>query len=223
MLNFCGDIEINPGPKCSSLTFCHWNLNGVAEVSLLQGYITECNFDICLSETFPNSSLDSEDDRLKIEGYNLRRSDHPSGSKKGGVCVYYKEHIPLVRRDDLCTLNNCLVTEICLENEKCFLTCLYWSPNQTQHEFENFCTNLNSFIDHINNELGICSIVTGDLNARCSKWCNEYITNSVGREIDTLTSSAGCKQIINKPTHIANDSSSCIDLIFCNNLNLLSK
>ena len=36
----------------------------------------------CLSETFPNSSLDSEDDRLKIEGYNLIRSDHPSGSKK---------------------------------------------------------------------------------------------------------------------------------------------
>ena len=71
MLYCCGDIEINPSPKRSSLTLCHWNLNGVAahefiEVSLLQGYITECNFDIiCLSETY-NSSLDSEDDRLKI-------------------------------------------------------------------------------------------------------------------------------------------------------------
>ena len=87
LLYFCGDTEINPGPKRSSLTFCHWNLNGVAahefiKVSLLQGYITERNFDICLSETFLNSSLDSEDDRLKIEGYNLIRSDHPSGSKK---------------------------------------------------------------------------------------------------------------------------------------------
>ena len=40
-------------------------------------------------------------------------------------------------------------------------------------------------MDHINNELGICSVFTGDLNAR-----NEDITNSVGREIDTLTSSA---------------------------------
>ena len=30
LLYFCGDIEINPGPKRSSLTFCHWNLNGVA-------------------------------------------------------------------------------------------------------------------------------------------------------------------------------------------------
>ena len=198
MLYFCGDIEINQGLKQSSLTFCHWNLNGVAahefiKVSLLQGYITERNFDICLSETFLNSSLDSEDDRLKIEGYNLRRSDHPSGSKKGGVCVYYKEHIPLVRRDDLCTLSNCLVTEIRLENEKCFLACLYRSLSQTQHEFESFCTNLDTLMDHINNELPICSVITGDLNARCSKWCNKDITNSVDREIDTLTSSAGYK------------------------------
>ena len=77
LLYCCGDIEINSGPKWSSLTFCHWNLNSVAahefiKVSLLQGYITECNFDICFSEIFLNSSLDSEDDRLKIEGYNLR-------------------------------------------------------------------------------------------------------------------------------------------------------
>ena len=181
------------------MTFCHWNLNGVAahefiKVSLLQGYITEIterNFDIiCLSETFLNSSLNSEGNRLKVEGYNLIRSDHPSGSKKGGACVYYKEHIPLVRRDDLCTLSNCLVTKLCLENQKCFLTCLYQSPSQTQHEFENFCTNLDTLMDHINNELPICSAITGDLNARCSKWRNKDVTNSVGREIDTLTSLA---------------------------------
>ena len=122
------------------------------------------NFDIiCLSETFLNSSLDSEDDRLKIEGYNLIRSDHPSVSNKGGVCFYYKEHIPLVRRDDLCTLSNCLVSEIRLENEKCFPTCIYGSPSQTQHEFDNFFTNLNTLMDHINNELSICSVITGNL------------------------------------------------------------
>ena len=172
---------------------CHWNFNGVAaqefiKVSLLQGYITERNFDIiCLSETLLNSSLDSEDDTLKIAGYKLIRSDHPNGSKKGGVCVYYKEHIPLVRRDDLCTLNNCLVTKTRLENEKCFLTCLYQSPSQTQHEFENFCRNLDTLMDHINNELPVCPVITEDLHARCSKWCNKNITNLVGRETDTLT------------------------------------
>ena len=80
----------------------------------------------CLSETFLNSSLDRDDDRLKIEGYNLIGLDDPSGLKKGGVCIYYKEHIPLIRRDDLCSLRNCLVAEIRLENEKCF----YRSPRK---------------------------------------------------------------------------------------------
>ena len=52
-------------------------------MTLLQGYITESNFDIiCLSKIFPNSSLNSQDDRLKIEGYFLIKSEHPSGSKK---------------------------------------------------------------------------------------------------------------------------------------------
>ena len=38
--------------------------------------------------------------------------------KKDGVCIYRKEHILLIRRDDLCTLDNCLVTEIRSQNEK---------------------------------------------------------------------------------------------------------
>ena len=151
MLYCCGDIEINPGTKNWSLTFCHWNLNGIAAygfISLLQGYTTERNFDImCLSETFLNSSFEIEDDRLKIECYDLIRSDHSRSCKKGGVCVYYKEHIPLVRWDGLCTLSNCLVSEIHLENEKCSLTCLYRLPSQTLHKFEIFWRDLNTLMD----------------------------------------------------------------------------
>ena len=40
------------------------------------------------------------------------------------------------------------------------------------------------------------------------------ITNANGRALDTLASSAGYKQIINKPTHTVNNSFYCIDLIF---------
>ena len=66
----CGDIEKNPGPKYSSLTFYHWNLNGLTahdsiKISLLQAYITQHNYDaIYLSETFLNSSIDSSDTRI---------------------------------------------------------------------------------------------------------------------------------------------------------------
>ena len=126
LLMQCDDIEVNLGPKYSSLTFCHWNLNGLTahdniKILLLQAYVTQYNYDIiCLSEIFLNSSIQNDEDRIKIDGYNLIRSGHRSDYKKGGVCIYYKGHISLIKRDYICTLDNCLVTEIRSQNEKCF-------------------------------------------------------------------------------------------------------
>ena len=46
------DVELNPGPKISSsLTFFHWNLNGIAahdfaKISLIQPYTLSYNTDI---------------------------------------------------------------------------------------------------------------------------------------------------------------------------------
>ena len=76
-LSRCGDIEKKTGPKYLSLTFCHWNLNGLTahdsiKISLLQAYVTQHNYDIIsLSETFLNSSIDSSDTRILIDRYNL--------------------------------------------------------------------------------------------------------------------------------------------------------
>ena len=224
----CGDIETNPGPKYSSLHFCLWDLNGIRahhsiKISLLQAYITQRNYDIIfLSETFLNSSIQSDDNKIKIDGYNLIRSDHPSDSKRGGVCIYYKEHISLIKRDDLCTLDNCLVTEIRSQNEKCFFSCIYRSPSQNRDEFENFCLKLDLLLNKINDEFPLCSVIADDFNTRCSRWWKNDITNLTGEEIDTPTSSAGYAQIIDKPTHILNNSMSCIDLIFCTNKNIIS-
>ena len=69
-------------------------------------------------------------------------------------------------------------------------------------------------LNNINDELPLCLIVTGDFNARCSRWWKNYITNLQGQELDLLTLSAGYNQIIDKPTHVINASMPCIDLIF---------
>ena len=228
LLLLSGDIEENPGPKFSNLSFCHWNLNGLTahdckKVSLLQAYITQNNYDIiCLSETFLNSSIQKDDKKIKIDGYNLIRLDDSSDSKKHGVCIYYKEHLPLIRRDDINTLENCLVTEIHSQNEKCFLTCVYRPPSQNRDEFENFCTNFDTILNNINDEMPLCSIVTGDFNAHNSRWWKNDITNFQGQELDSLTSSAGYTQMIDKPTYVIKNYKSCIDLIFCTNQNVLS-
>ena len=204
------------------------NLNGLTahdgiKISLLQAYIIQNNYDIiCLSETFLNSSIETNDDRISIDGYNLIRADHPSNSKRGGVCIYFKEHIPLIKRGDICTLDNCLVTEIRSQGEKHFLTCVYRSPSQNHDEFEDFCTKFDLLMSSINDELPLCSVITGDFNARCSRWWKNDINIPVGQETESLTSSAGYKQIIDKPTHVINNSMSCIDLIFCTSQNVIS-
>ena len=55
------------------------------------------------------------------------------------------------------------------------------------------------------------------------KLVDDNIPNSTGWEIASLTSSAGYTQIIDKPTHVINNSKSCIDLLFCTSQNLISK
>ena len=48
-----------------------------------------------------------------------------------------------------------------------------------------------------------------------------YTSDNIGKELDTITSTAGYGQIIDKPTHFTNNSSSCIDLIFTSNPSIL--
>ena len=41
--------------------------------------------------------------------------------------------------------------------------------------------------------------------------------NTAGLELDSITTTAGYSQMINKPWHFFNESSSCIDIIFSSN------
>ena len=120
---------------------------------------------------------------IRTAGYNLIRSDRPSDSKKGGVCIYCNECISVIKWDDICALDNWLVTEVHSQNEKCFLTSLYHSPSQSQNEFANCCINFDILLGQINDELPICSIVTGDFNAWCSRWWRNCIIMAISKKL----------------------------------------
>ena len=122
-----GDININPGPKTKNqILFRHWNLNGLAAhnftiVYLLQVLSVTHDYDIiCLSETFLDSSISNDAVRINIKGYNLLRADNPISKKRGGVCMYYKEHLSIIKRDYFCTLKECLDSEITVDKKKVF-------------------------------------------------------------------------------------------------------
>ena len=81
------------------MSVCHWNLNSITEnnfskLTRLKAYVSTNKYDfICLSETFLDSS--TPDNLVDIQGYNLVRADHPDNTKRGGVCIYYNESLPV--------------------------------------------------------------------------------------------------------------------------------
>ena len=55
--------------------------------------------------------------------------------------------------------------------------------------------------------------VTGDFNARSSKWWSLDKENAERWETNSLTSACGYSQINNQPVHITKESLSCLNLI----------
>ena len=55
-------------------------------------------------------------------------------------------------------------------------------------------------MSNINDLSPACSIITGDFNARSTKWWKLDKGNIEGRQINTITRAAGYSQLINQPT-----------------------
>ena len=55
-------------------------------------------------------------------------------------------------------------------------------------------------------------LMIGDFNAKSCNWSINDTTTPEGAQLDSITSLYGMKQLISEPTHILQQSSSCIDL-----------
>ena len=135
---------------------------------MIEAFISTHNFDIlCLSEIFLDSTIDLNDENINIDGNSILRADHPSNNIHGGFCIYFKQSLPLIRRDDVSTMQEAIVTEISVKNETCFFTWTYRSQSQTRDEFKNFSSEQNLLLTNINNNQPACSILIGDFDAKC--------------------------------------------------------
>ena len=139
-----------------------------AKLSLLTAYNLVHSFDIiCPSETYLNSETPSNDARLKLPGYNLFRSDHPSNNKRGGVRVYYKSTLPL-RILNISNLDECINFEVSIASKICRFIHLYRSPSQKQYEFQEFKSNLEINLDALSTNNPFLTFMIGDFNAKSS-------------------------------------------------------
>ena len=65
----------------------------------------------CLSETYLDFNASLDNGNLEMFGYALVCSDHPSNTKRGGVCLCYKNNLPQ-RVINMSYLNDFLILEL---------------------------------------------------------------------------------------------------------------
>ena len=142
-------------------------------------------------------------------------------SAGGGVCVFYKETLP-IKFVNVSNLPECLVLEVTFEKKKCFIVSLYRSPSQSSDEFDLFMKEFETIIENISvpGNPNLVFIV-GDFNAKLSTWKTDDHDTPEGVDIAAVTSSYGLTQLIKEPTHILLNSSTCIDLLFTNQPNMV--
>ena len=73
---------------------------------------------------------------LNVDDYNIVRSDHPSDSKRSGVCCYFKEILP-IRILKITPMTEYLVLEI-LYNKLVIVSVIYRSLSQSSQELAQF-------------------------------------------------------------------------------------
>ena len=177
---------------------------------------------ICLLETFLGPFIPTNDERLSMKGYKLIRANNPSDSKKGGVGIYYKEFLT-VRPVEVKNLNACVIFEVSIKKKRGYVVSLCRSSSQTQDDFDIFLMSFEQLIGDVIAKNTLFVLITGDSNVRSTKWWKNDLSTSEGTQVDLLTTSDGLSQIISDPTHILPNSSSCIDLIFTNQSNLVTE
>ena len=106
------------------------------------------------------------------------------------------------------------------DNNEKIVSVIYHSPSQKNSEFDLFLSNLEYLLRDISKCKPIVSVIASDFNARSSSWWSEDINTSEVTKLYSLTSAKGFLQIINEPTHIQTNSSSCIDSVFTDQTNL---
>ena len=150
LLTSSGTIETNPGPPFNNINFGVWNLDSLVardgvKKSFIEGLDSSYNFDLFgICESYLTNNVD--DSELKICGFSeapFRADCTYAARPRGGVCLYYKEHIPIIERKDLEIIDETIVAEIKLKNKKVFYILSYRPPSKSSVvEINDYCSNL---------------------------------------------------------------------------------
>ena len=150
---FCSNTEIQKPildlkkKKIENLSCCNQNVNSLIAHSLSKISQLEAVYKhdfICVSETFFDTSLQEGDKNIQLDGCNLLRADHPSNSKRGSVCIFYKGTLG-VRIVKSRIFSEYIICEVSIHNSKGYVGVVYRSPSRDSSGFEPFGQILRKF------------------------------------------------------------------------------
>ena len=150
----------------------------------------------------------------------LIRADHPSNTKRGGTCIYYRYSLAF-RLLNIQNLEECINFKISFASKICNFISLYCAPGQSHDFLGTFADNLKLNLGTIGNKNHYLIVILGDFNDKSSNWYKHNKTTYEGSNIDAITSQFGLQQLTQVPTHTLSNSSSCIHLIFMSQPNLV--
>ena len=223
LLTAFGTVEKNPGPLINKINLGVWNLDSLlardgVKKTFIEGLDSSYNFDLFgVCETYLTSSVDNSS--LKINGFsdNPFRADCKYATQpQGGVCLFFKEHMPIVHRNDLEFIDETVVAEIKLKNKKIFVILSYRPPSQRSNDdITTYCMGLQRIVDTILKEKPSLIVLTGDFNARSPLfWEDEQLESLAGKSLSNLMLLNCFEQLINEPTHFPRgEIETCLDLI----------
>ena len=132
---------------------------------------------------------------MKIRGYDLIRSDHPSNNKIGGFAICYKIFRPL-KFADINYLSGNILFELQIASRIYNFIFLYWSPSQTVNNFDSFLDGLKLNSDAMTDNNPFLHVAINDFNARSSSWRMNDKSNYEGTKVDCLATEFDLKQVI---------------------------
>ena len=132
-------------------------------------------------------------------------------------------HFAFITKTLYLYLQECINFELKIGHKLCNFISFYRSPSQTQDEFEKFSENLERHLDDLRQNNPFLVVVIGDFNVKSNNWYCRDKSSLEGDRVDNITKQYELHQVIREPTHILDNTSSCIDLIFTSQPNLITE
>ena len=208
------DDDMDELKNTRGLKIAHLNTNGLlSKLDYLKIMLNGTFFDIfAVSETKLDANI--LDDEIKIDGYVSYRLDR--NRHGGGVLFYVNNQLESHLLKHLTDSKyESLWIKVCLDKTKpIFLSVVYRPPSKGSdlESTDQLCAYLkecDSKLPQIK-EVFIC----GDLN------CNMMSRYALSSKIKDLCSSLSLKQLIEEPTRVTPHSSTLLDLIMTNSVNI---